>query len=124
MRKRRETISVRVDTENYAYLRATAMMEGLSLTESLAKIIEAQEKQSGPVQFRIERWLRNDGNWYVLALGYCDIQYPTLPDAKRGLDELRSDNRLCARRFPLCPEIAVKDYRDPPPMTEHSNDAP
>ena len=123
MRKQEKAVSVRVDAATYAYLRATGMMEGLSITSSLAKIVQAHEDHVGPVQFRIERWLENDGDWYVVALGFANMQYPTLPDAKRALDGLRSDNGLCARRFPLCPEITVKDYRDPPLTTDHNTDA-
>ena len=114
MRVPKKAVSVRVDAESYSYLRAKYLVEGLSITDTLAGIVRAHEKQAAPVQFRIERWLENTGDNYAVLLSYCTIECSTVSEAKRVIDEIRKEHGLCARRFPICPEVAVKDFRDPP----------
>src|ERR1700678_2942716 len=119
MSKSRETVSVRVDAEDYKYLKLLAAGNFQSIAGAISTAIKQCEK-ADPITFQIWKLIRNDASerYYV---GFCvggnlleDMigESSSLSGALGLLDVYRNEHGyIDCRRFKLEKEIEVFDLR-------------
>jgi hypothetical protein len=115
MRKPREAVSVRVDAEDYKYLKLLAYNNGCqSIAETISTVIK-QCEQASPMGFCIWKVIRNDGSeTYDVNLpdGYPVGFGDSVAGALEQLTYFRNKYGCTdERRFKLEKEIAVLDLR-------------
>jgi hypothetical protein len=116
MRKPRKTMSVRVDAEEYKYLKLLALSTEQTIAGAISTAIK-QLEQAKPITFIILKIFDNDGSeTYDVTLAYGDHTWliwcdSSLADALEWLTAFRNEHGYDERRFKLEKEISVLDLR-------------
>lgn len=115
MRKPRKTMSVRVDAEEYKYLRLLAHSNEQTIADAISNVIK-QFEQAKPIGFCIWKIIHNDGSeTYDVTLpygGYIIVAADSLEDALKEITAFRNKHGYTdARRFKLEKEITILDLR-------------
>jgi hypothetical protein len=116
MPKSRKTVSVRVDAEDYKYLKLRALSNCRTIAGAIASVVKQCEK-SDPISFEIRKIIhKNSSEQYCVRVNVQEYDYfcesASLAGALGLLDAYRNEHGYTDyRRFKLEKEIEVFDLR-------------
>jgi hypothetical protein len=109
-----KTVSVRVDVEDYKYLKLLALSSGQPITNAITSLVRERE-DAEPMSFKIVNVIGPDGEMYDVTVNGKGTQVcfsNTMDVAMTGLADFRKKHGYDVKRFKLESEMEVLDLRD------------